>query len=105
MKVFLKIIVFLCVFTTAYAPLTGYVKALTKNQHSTRDNLIKAYFKQGYSYPDIILFLFTINGIRIGLTQLCTILRRLGLRRRVEHNEEQMRRTLDVVRREIAGSG
>ena len=49
---------------------------------ATREQLITAYFSEGYSYPLIICFLFFEHGISLSLRQLKMILARLNLSRR-----------------------
>lgn len=49
---------------------------------STREELIKRYFRNGYSYSEILIMLSTNNNIRLSLRQLKRILKNLNLSRR-----------------------
>ena len=46
-----------------------------------RDRLIKQYFQMGYTYNEIIGFLFCVHGIMLSLRTLKRTLRRMGLKK------------------------
>ena len=70
-----------------------------------REGLIAAYFKQGYSYKDIVLFLATMHGLKLSVSRLRQILFRLGLRRKEQHTMESVNCVLQAVKTELEGSG
>lgn len=49
----------------------------------TRNELIKEYFRQGYEYNMIVMFLFCVHGVSISVRQLKRILRKMNLKRRI----------------------
>lgn len=104
MKVVLLLVFFVFVLDTAYAPYPTVIRPFVPGIQQ-REVLIKAYFRQGYAYKDIVLFLATMHGIYIGVDRLKRILARLGLRRRNVLDEESARRVLEAVRSEIVESG
>ena len=55
-------------------------------QKLSRNDAIKKYFCDGYSYLEIIKFLLKYHDISISLRQLHIILRNLGLFRRKQHS-------------------
>ena len=58
------------------------ISDLTVPQSSDRKEIVSHYFHTGFSYNEILLFLFVYHGIEITLRQLHRILRKLGLFRR-----------------------
>ena len=87
-----------------HAPLPKYTPAMTSFK-SSRHALIKAYFKQGYSYKEIILFLSVMHGLSIGMTTLKKALARMGLRRRKQQTEGSLGIIIKAVKKKIASSG
>ena len=103
MKVFLFLVFCAFALDEAYAPFPGNARPFVGERQ--RANLVRAYFKQGYAYRDIVLFLATMHGIKIGVDRLKQILFKLGLRRRQKLNEETVGRVLEAVRSELEESG
>ena len=58
------------------------ISDLTVLQSSARREIVSHYFHTGFSYNEILLFLFVYHGIEITLRQLHRILRKLRLFRR-----------------------
>lgn len=81
------------------------MKVVNRRNGSTRENLVAAYFKQGYSYSDIVVFMLTLYKIKLSERTVKRILAKLGLKRRTAHTEERMRSLLAVVRQEVTESG
>ena len=48
-----------------------------------RNELIRLYFADGYSYKSIVEFLYVVHNISLSIRHLKRILARFGLRRRV----------------------
>ena len=101
------ILVWLCLFiSTIKAVLDTYTPALDlKAAWYERDSLVAAYFKQSYSNAEILLFLSTVHGIMLSLSQLKRILRRLSLRRHIPQTPQLLQSTLDEIENELQGSG
>ena len=87
-----------------YAPIPPYTNIFTHRGHQERTGFIAAYFRQGYSYKDIVLFLATLHGITLSVSGLRKILRRMGLRRNEQLDEERLRGVVEAVRSKIEGS-
>lgn len=104
MTLYVALIIISCTFDIAHAPLPDNIYAFV-SQERHRTGLIKAYFKQGYAYKDIVLFLATIHGIKIGIDRLKQILCKLGLRRRQPKNEDTVGPVLEAVRDIMEESG
>lgn len=77
------------------------VRQVLENQ--SEDELITYYFRQGFVYQKILLFLSTYHGIEISLRTLSTRLRSLGLRRR--NVEFDVNRVSQRIQEEIDGPG
>lgn len=93
----------LCTFVLdgVYAPpSSAYMKSAF-----VRNTWIKDYFRRGYSYGDISMFLAALHGITIGISGIKKVLKRMGLRRRVAQTEESMNIIIQSIREEIEGSG
>jgi hypothetical protein len=69
----------------------------------TCDELITRYFRKGFAYEKIILFLANYHGIRMSLRTLNTKLRSLGLRRK--NNELDINFVRDRIQQELDGPG
>lgn len=69
----------------------------------TCDELITHYFRQGFTYQKILLFLSKYHGIVISLRTLSTKLRLLGLRR--NNNDYDLNLIRHRVQEEVAGPG
>ena len=104
MKTHIIFVCFLIVIHGAWAPSTANEQLLLEHG-GNRDGLISAYFRQGYSYKDIVLFLASIHGFKIGVDRLKQILRRLRLRRREPQNQETVQRVVAAVQKEMEESG
>ena len=52
-----------------------------------RDDLSCSYFREGFSYNEIVLTLLHVHGISLCLRQLKRILARLGLKRKFSQEE------------------
>ena len=104
MKTHIIFVCFLIVIHGAWAPSTANEQLLLEHG-GNRDGLISAYFRQGYSYKDIVLFLASIHGFKIGVDRLKQILRRLRLRRREPQNQETVQRVVAAVQSEMEESG
>ena len=104
MKQYIFFVCFALFINVAWAPFTGY-EQLRYGNSCNRDGLISAYFRQGYSYKDIVIFLASIHGFKISVARLRQILGRLRLRRRETQNEETVQRVVAAVRKEVEESG
>lgn len=104
MKITLLLVLLVFLLDAAYAPIPAHSRTFAPGV-TQRTALIKGYFRQGYAYKDIILFLATMHGIKIGVARLRQILATLGLRRRVEMDENRIRDVLEGVRKELEESG
>lgn len=70
----------------------------------SRLELIKHYFKQGFLYKEIVLFLLIRHGFKISLRQVKRILRRNNLCRRNVFRTP-INDVIEVIRGELEGSG
>lgn len=61
---------------STYLPCDFHVDFLNRGE------LIRTYFNLGFTYIEILAFLSQKHGIRLGLRQLCRILRSMGLKRK-----------------------
>ncbi len=73
------------------------------HENDSEDELITYYFRQGFVYQKILLFLSTYHGIEISLRTLSTRLRSLGLRRR--NVEFDVNCVSERIQEEIDGPG
>ena len=103
-KLLLIFVIVVVIVEGAYAPLPGH-QAFNRNRHVIRNGLIKRYFDQGYACKDIIVFVETLHGIRISMDWLRKVLRKMGLRRHMDHNERTLQRIFDAIRTEQESSG
>lgn len=78
---------------------------LNQREAAARNVLIKAYFNQGFIYKDIVLFLATLHGIHISVIGLKRVLRRLGLKRRAECNEQNLKEIVAAITEEQQSTG
>ena len=69
----------------------------------SREELITRYFRQGFVYEKILLFLSTYHGIHMSLRTLKTKLNSLGLHKRSNEVDNDVLR--DRIRRELDGPG
>ena len=93
-------VVFMC-FNGAYAPGLSYTPALSRTTQS-RDVVIKAYFYQGYTHRDIEMFLRVMHGISIETEWLKKLVRRFGLRRRLNvYDGDYLKQVLDEIHQRI----
>ena len=86
------------------APLPIYTPALLGNGQS-RDELVAAYFHQGFPYSDILTALLVSHGFRLSLKTLKRILYRLGLRRRQPLSRETIIYAMEEIKSELERSG
>ena len=100
MKLVLCLIILLNVLDTVYAP-----PPLNQREAAARNVLIKAYFNQGIIYKDIVLFLATLHGIHISVIGLKRVLRKLGLKRRAEYNEQNLKEIVAAITEEQQSTG
>lgn len=68
-----------------------------------RDDLISRYFKLGFNYQEILLFLHDHHDIHMGLRQLNRLLRKLGLHRKLPRIN--MAQFLEAIQHELANTG
>ena len=68
-----------------------------------KDDLIEWYFKRGFGYNEILLFLLNCHGIHMSLRSLHRVLRRKNLSRKKE--KSGLHQVLHFIQRELAGSG
>ena len=85
-------------------PLPSYLPCIGVNEVDSRKSLIERYFNQGCSNIEILAFLSLQHNIFISLSTLKRDLASLGLRRRVG-GEEDKNEIMEVIRRELMGSG
>lgn len=91
---------FITSISCASAP--GYTAAELNPPGWTREQLIEHYFQAGYTAVEIMGFLLLRHNIVISLRHLRRILRRLGLRRRVQSPLEDV---VEVVQNILCESG
>lgn len=101
---FLLVLSLFIFIKVVYAPIPPYTNIFSRRGHE-RTGFIAAYFRQGYSYKDIVLLLATLHGITLTVNGLRGILRRMGLRRNERLDEERLRGVIEAVRSEMEGSG
>ena len=70
---------------------------------AAKDDLIEWYFKRGFGYNEILLFLLNCHGIHMSLRSLHRVLRRKNLSRKKE--KSGLYQVLHFIQRELAGSG
>ena len=68
-----------------------------------RNDLVEEYFKLGFAYTEILLFLQCRHDIRLSIRQLKRILRERGLKRR--GNQENQMNVITAIESELNGSG
>ena len=86
--------------TPVNAEQENEVRQVLENQ--SEDKLITYYFRQGFVYQKILLFLSTYHGVEISLQTLSMRLRSLGLQRR--NVEFDVNRVSQRIQEEIDGS-
>ena len=91
-------------FEMALAPLPTYTPAM-EDIGQDRDNLIRSYFNQGYSYKNIADMLLHVHAISVSVSHLKRLLKRMGLRRRVACTRHQLERVVIAIQQELQGSG
>ena len=102
----LLIIAFLIysVLESVYAPKSSYASAVGCKTKG-RDVLIRVYINRGYTYKDILLFLASLHGIKLSLSWLKQIIRKLGLKRQQVQTRESLKLVVGRIREEIKQSG
>ena len=70
-----------------------------------RDDLICSYFREGFSYNEIVLTLLHVHGISLCLRQLKRILARLGLKRKFGQEESPIETIVSAILKEMTCSG
>ena len=71
--------------------------ALLYGRGASRDSLITLYFLEGYSYRMILCFLCVVHSFSLSLRQLKRILRRKGLKRRIQSGRSHVRFMKSVI--------
>ena len=89
---------------SAVAPLPRYTPALCQGKQA-RDALIMAYFKQAFTYKEILMCLAAAHNIIISIKTLKRILRRLGLKRRTPCTDEVFTSAIVHIQKELKESG
>ena len=87
-------------FLVADAVIPEY---LPVNQAVERNEVIKNYFKLGFSASEILSFLVNVHGIHLSLRKLRRILKSRGCRRRGQASD--MNVIVQAVEEELNGSG
>ena len=104
MKLFLILILLRFAVQSAYAPEPTYSNIL-KGCYASRNDLLEAYFLQGYSYSDISTFLLTMHGLALSVHSLKKIYKAMGLRTRNTMNHEKLEDLLRAIIEEKADTG
>ena len=89
---------------SAVAPLPRYTPALCQGKQA-RDALIMAYFKQAFTYKEILMCLAAAHNIIISMKTLKRILRRLGFKRRTPCTDEVFTSAIVHIQKELKESG
>ena len=63
-----------------------------------RDELVRHYFRAGHKYGTILRFLRAVHGVSLSMRQLKRVLKRLGLRRRVQKSAQTLRSVSRLIR-------
>ncbi len=89
----------------AAAVLPSYTPALNPTTGGSRATLIRAYFNQQYTYKEIVASLANLHSIILTVRHLKRILKKMGLRRKVPHDNNLLQTALDAISIELTGSG
>ena len=82
--------------------LPNYIPTLQVNPGG-RNDIVESYFRLGFDYTEILLYLVLFHGISLSLRQLKRVLKSKGLGRR--RNSSDIREICQVVEEELRGSG
>ena len=82
--------------------LPNYIPTLQVNPGG-RNDIVESYFRLGFYYTEILLYLVLFHGISLSLRQLKRVLKSKGLGRR--RNSSDIREICQVVEEELRGSG
>ena len=85
-------------------PLPSYTPCISEERVS-RETLIYQYFIQGYTNKEILAFLSLQHNINISLSTLKRILKKLGVRRRIPPEFENVDVVKAEISKELLGSG
>ncbi|KAK6189737.1 hypothetical protein SNE40_001736 [Patella caerulea] len=75
------------------------------NNYVDRNDAIAKYFYMGFTYSEIISFLYVFNGVNIGYRQFQKILRKLGLRRNNFQRQLVYNEVIRAVEQELSKTG
>ena len=67
--------------------LPAYIPVLANTGNLGRSDLIESYYRLGFSYKEILLFLAVSHGIHLSLRHLKRLLRGLGLTKRKKQSD------------------
>ena len=82
--------------------LPNYIPTLQVNP-AGRNDIVESYFRLGFDYSEILLYLVLFPGISLSLRQLKMVLKSKGLGRR--RNSSDFREVCQAVEEELRGSG
>ena len=82
--------------------LPNYIPTLQVNPGG-RNDIVESYFRLGFDYTEILMYLVLFHGISLSLRQLKRVLKSKGLGRR--RNSSDIREICQVVEEELRGSG
>ena len=82
--------------------LPNYIPTLQVNPGG-RNDIVESYFRLGFDYTEILLYLVLFHGISLSLRQLKRVLKSKGLGRR--RNSSDVREVCQAVEEELRGSG
>ena len=80
----------------------NYIPTLQVNPGG-RNDFVERYFRLGFDYTEILLYLMLFHGTSLSLRQLKRLLKAKGLGRR--RNPSDLREVCDAVEEELRGSG
>lgn len=70
---------------------------------TTRNGLIRDYFRSGYTYSMMVKILWLVHGIRLSLRHLKRVVKALGMQRRVRLTGAVFRQVLTAIRVSVTG--
>lgn len=96
----LRLLFAVCLFCLTLCPLgESIIWSPSLARHgTTRNDLIRDYFRSGYTYSVIVKILWLVHGIRLSLRHLKRVVKALGLQRRVQLTRAVFRQVVTAIR-------
>lgn len=101
----LSLLFAVCLFGLILLPLGESViwSPSLASHGTTRNGLIRDYFRSGYTYSMMVKILWLVHGIRLSLRHLKRVVKALGMQRRVRLTGAVFRQVLTAIRVSVTG--